>query len=174
MTRTKVRATRAAEQLLEQAGIADPPVPVERLARRLGADLRYESFEGELSGLLFREAGRTIIGVNALHGTTRQRFTIAHELGHLLLHEHEQLHVDRDFRLRRRDERSSQAVDPGEIAANSFAAALLMPAFMLRRDLVDHAVDLEGDDEVRRLAERYQVSLQAIIFRLTNLGLLEP
>ncbi len=158
--------------LLERAGVIGPPVPVERLARMLGATVRYEPFDGELSGLLYKEDGRATIGVNALHAKARQRFTIAHELGHLLLHERDDLHIDRHFRIRHRDEVSAQGTDDAEMAANAFAAALLMPADMLAADLVGQALDLEDDVAIRRLATRYRVSLQALVFRLTNLGFL--
>lgn len=166
------RAELEAAGLLARAGTTAPPVPVERLARMLGAAVRYEPFEGELSGLLYREDGHAVIGVNALHAKARQRFTIAHELGHLLLHERDDLHIDRHFRIRRRDEVSAQGTDDAEMAANAFAAALLMPADLLAADLAGRALDLEDDAAIRHLATRYRVSQQALTLRLTNLGFL--
>lgn len=170
-------------ELLEAVGVDGPPIPVDHVAFHLGAHIHREPLDdnGDLSGLLVRVGGKTIIGVNSRHSKTRQRFTIAHEIGHLVLHDHDKLYLDRDFPVRLRDERSSQAVDPDEIAANAFAAELLMPADMLKRDLRDvvtrnaerHAVDYEDEETIRRLAERYQVSLQAMIFRLVNLGLID-
>jgi Zn-dependent peptidase ImmA (M78 family) len=53
---------------------------------------------------------------------------MAHELGHLELHDLGGIHKDHKFPIRRRDERSSQAVDEEEIEANSFATELLMSA----------------------------------------------
>lgn len=58
------------------------------------AAVRYSPFEGELAGMLVRGDGQIVIGVNSLHPLNRQRFTIAHECGHLLLHKGE-FHVDR-------------------------------------------------------------------------------
>ncbi len=169
-----IQIREAAEELLRQAKVDKPPVPIERLARRLGAEVRYEPLEGDLSGMLFlEEGGRAIIGVNALHPKSRQRFTIAHELGHLRLHECSGIHVDRKFPIRLRDERSSQAVDYEEIEANGFAAELLMPAAMLEADLDGYAtdfVDYDDDDLIRHLADKYKVSTQAMAFRLLNLG----
>lgn len=170
MSTTWERARTAAANLLEDASVTAPPVPVERIARRLGAQLRYEPFEGDLSGLLFQETGQAIIGVNASHSKARQRFTIAHELGHLILHHQGRLHIDRNYRVHRRDEVSALGINVDEMVANAFAAELLMPAMMLERDLHAHAIDYEDDALLRRLAERYKVSLQAMIFRLTNLG----
>lgn len=168
----RTRAREAAVELLRWAKVEEPPVPVERLAKRLGAEVRYEPLDGDLSGMLFREEGRTIIGVNALHSKSRQRFTIAHELGHLQLHEGYGIHVDHRFPIRRkRDERSSQGLDLDEIEANGFAAELLMPTEMLERDLDDTDPDYEDDELARRLADRYRVSLQAMAIRLGKLRL---
>src|SRR6266851_1759525 len=135
-----------------------PPIPVEKIARLLGADVRYEPFEGELSGMLFREKGRSVVGVNALHSRTRQRFTIAHELGHLLLHSDNDLFVDKHYRVRR-DRRSSEASDYAEIQANAFAAELLMPTALLTADVLgaELGLDLENDSQIARLAARYNV-----------------
>jgi len=163
----------AAEKLLFEAAIGKPPVPVERLARLRGVQVRYKPLEGDLSGMLFREGSRAIIGVNALHPKPRQRFTIAHELGHLELHETSGIHVDHKFLVRRRDEHSSQATDNEEIEANGFAAELLMPASMLENDLSGFEVDYEDEELTRWLANRYKVSLQAMGIRLSNLGFQE-
>jgi Zn-dependent peptidase ImmA (M78 family) len=166
------RARDAAAELLRRAKVDEPPIPVEYLAKRLGAEVRYEPLEGDLSGILFREEGRTIIGVNARHSKPRQRFTIAHEIGHLELHEGYGIHVDHKFPIRRRrDGRSSQAVDFDEIEANGFAAELLMPTEMLEHDLDDTEPDYEDDELTRWLADRYKVSLQAMAIRLGNLRL---
>src|SRR5438105_9436977 len=167
MTSAEVR--RAADQVLQQMGIVEPPVPVERIARLLGAELRYEPFEGELSGMFFRKNGEAIIGVNSLHSKVRRRFTIAHELGHLVMHDQDQFHVDRSFPVLLRDGVSSKAVDQFEVAANGFAAELLMPLAMVRRDLRQEALDFGDDEAARRLADRYNVSLQAMLIRLTYL-----
>jgi Zn-dependent peptidase ImmA (M78 family) len=127
--------------------------------------------------MLAREGENFIIGVNTLHPKTRQRFTIAHEIGHLELNhleqygEHEIL-VDRHFKVMLRDEKSSQASDPMEIEANAYAAELLMPTAMLivERELRSSGVDYEDDELIHNLANRYKVSRQAMTFRLANLA----
>lgn len=171
-TTSRAERRRIVADLLEQAGITEPPVPVEQLARALGATVRYVPFDGELSGMLYHEAGQAVIGVNALHSPTRQRFTIAHELGHLRLHGKRKFHVDRNFRTLHRDEHSAAATDPTEMEANDFAACLLMPAEWLEHDITGHEFDYEQDESLRVLADRYRVSLQAMLLRLTKLGLL--
>ncbi len=159
--------------MLCEAKIRKPPVPVERLARRRGIQVRFEPLEENLSGMLFQEGSRAIIGVNALHPKSRQRFTIAHELGHLELHKLSKIHMDHGYVVHRRDERSSQAVDIQEIEANSFAAELLMPVSMMEDDLAGHEVDYEDEELTRWLADRYRASLEAMIIRLAKLGFQE-
>jgi Zn-dependent peptidase ImmA (M78 family) len=159
-------------RVLEENKIDRPPVPVEALARKLGAQLRYSPFEGDISGMVFRQDDQTIIGINSLHHPNRQRFTIAHEIGHMLLHKGVEIHVDRTFRVNLRNDISSQAVDRDEIEANRFAAELLMPEQMLIGHLKGHEIDFEKEDDLRRLAAKYQVSPQALTFRLMNLGLI--
>lgn len=166
-------AKRKAQQLLEQAHITKPPVRVESLAKQVGARIRYEPFSGEgLSGMAYRQPdGKLCIGVNALHPRNRRRFTIAHELAHLVLHQQEDLHIDEAFRIQLRNDRSSQAIDEKEIEANQFAAELLMPAAWLHDDLHDRQIDLESDDHaIAELAKKYQVSVQAMTIRLSALG----
>lgn len=165
-----------AADLLRSLDVSRPPVPVERIARWLGAQLAYEPFEGELSGLLHRQADKAVIGVNDLHPKTRQRFTIAHEIGHLRLHPGKPFVLDRTIKANLRDELASTATDREEIEANAFAAELLMPVRMVLlavRSIVGDAPHLTADDLVRNLAPRFIVSQQAMRFRLINLGIVD-
>jgi Zn-dependent peptidase ImmA (M78 family) len=57
-----------------------------------------------------------------------------------------------------------------EEEANLFAIELLMPAFMLERDLAGKALDVESDKLVDELAGRYKVSKQLMVMRLAMLG----
>jgi Zn-dependent peptidase ImmA (M78 family) len=157
-------------KILQEYKVQRPPVPVEAIARRLGAEIRYSPFEGDISGMVYRDKDRTVIGVNSLHHMNRQRFTIAHEIGHMLLHEGTEVHVDKTFRVNLRDDLSSQAVDREEMEANGFAAELLMPRHMLLEDLKGREIDFENEENIRRLASKYRVSPQAVTFRLMNLG----
>ena len=59
-----------------------------------------------------------------------------------------------------------------ELEANAFAAALLMPEPFLRDDLQRRTYDMFDESAVKRLAQKYQVSVQALTIRLMELGLL--
>jgi len=138
----------------------------------MGARIRYSPFEGELAGMLVRDHDQVVIGVNSLYHPNRQRFTVAHECAHLALHEGE-VHIDRSFsfnvRVNRRDAVSSMAADAKEIEANRFAAELLMPYNMVLADLKERPIDVENEEAIRELARKYQVSIQAMTHRITNL-----
>lgn len=166
-------ARRRAQQILKEGGVTSPPVPLERLAELCRATIRYEPFEGELSGMVHRRSdGSGVIGVNSSHSATRQRFTIAHEIGHLLLHGDDEVHIDEKRPLGQRDELSSQAVDPREIEANQFAAELLMPESLVREclvNLVDEEPAVSIEDAIEKLARIFRVSQLAMTHRLTNL-----
>ena len=164
-------AVRAAQSLLEQHAIETTPVPVERIAKSLGIRVEYAPLDDELSGLAHIRDDVPIIGVNALHAPNRRRFTLAHELAHILLHRDElecAVHVDRGSL--RRDALAAEGVDPIEIEANAFAAELLMPTRLLISELKRHPVDLEDDAAVAALAKRFRVSDAAMRYRLNSLG----
>jgi Zn-dependent peptidase ImmA (M78 family) len=161
-------------RLLRDNQIRQPPIPVERIAQALGATIRSLPLrESEVSGMLYRDGDIRVIGVNSLHHPHRRRFTIAHEIGHLLLHKGEQVHIDRSFRVNLRDDRSALGTQREEIQANLFAASLLMPREFLMADLKE-GIDFEADADLKRLAERYQVSAQALTLRVNRLLALEP
>ncbi|SRR5712691_3356630 len=170
-----IRAIQEARDLLQRNAITQPPVPVEELAKRLGVRLAFERMDGEISGMLVRDPVRniTVMAINSSHPGTRQRFTIAHELGHLLLHQGSPVFVDRAVRVNFRDLHASSGHHRHEIEANTFGAELLMPEDLMisavrrRAGLADEAV-------VDDLSERFHVSRLAMENRLTNLGLLLP
>ncbi len=171
MRRRKIQAL--ARALLDSQEVTGPPIPVERIVRARGVRIFYRSLEGSISGFLYRDPKRTVIGVNTHHPTVRQRFTLAHELGHFLLHGQEQLHIDRGFQIMLRNNVSSQGIDEEEMEANLFAAELLMPRHFLARDLGNlQSIDITDDAALAKLAHRYGVSIHALMFRLAGLGYL--
>lgn len=138
MPRPPRNIERKAAEVLRELGIDGHEVNVQRIAEAHGALVRYVSSDDDVSGMLHRDqGGRPVIGINAAHHRNRQRFTLAHELGHLLLHTGDiSLDTPRTA-VRMRDERCATGTDVEEIQANRFAAALLMPEAFLRRDLRD-------------------------------------
>ena len=160
--------------LLATHKIKEAPAPVEKIAKAQGARIFYQSLDNDMSGFLYRDKAQAVIGVNTHHAPVRQNFTTAHELGHLLLHDQEQLHVDHGFRVRLRDDVSSQGTDEAEREANLFAASLLMPKEFIEADLAsEDYFDLLDEGFLQNLARKYGVSAQALVNRLKNLGYIQ-
>jgi len=158
--------------LLSDCQVAKPPIPVEKIAEKLGLEVRYAPLEGDLSGALFRSDGERYIGVNSLHHLNRQRFTVAHEIGHFILHKGMRIHVDKTFLVNWRDDESSQATSDEEMEANRFAAELLMPIPFLEKNIKE--LKGVGPETVALLARRYRVSPKAMRIRLTGFGYMLP
>lgn len=166
----KSRAERRAEQVLEQAK-SDIPVDVTSIAQFLNVTVRSRVLEDSVSGVLLIKGSQAIMGVNALHHPHRQRFTIAHEIGHLLLHrDTASVFVD-SSPVFFRDAASSEGTRIQEIEANAFASALLMPQDAIREFVGNQPIDVHDEAAMKSLAGRFEVSVQALTIRLTRLGL---
>lgn len=172
----KVRWRRTREKVrqiledLDDKGIVYPPVPLDRIAKDMGIEVRYKPADGDISAFIARKDGRIVIGINTRQHPNRQRFSLAHELGHAALHQGRALYVDRVPKFR--DSYSSTGKDPEEVEANHFASELLMPEAALRRDVETMGSELSDDEFIERLAECYKVSVQAMTIRLQSLKLL--
>ncbi|AIT60150.1 ImmA/IrrE family metallo-endopeptidase [Corynebacterium doosanense] len=126
----KRRARDAAGQVLDVYWDLDKfPVDPVRLAQEYGAEVFIGDLKEDLDGFMVppRDGYGAQIYVDTDSSPARQRFTTAHELGHLV-EDGERLQVDR-----RRDALSKEGTDPHELFANEFAASLLMPEFAVRQ-----------------------------------------
>ena len=171
-----------AENLLRQNKVSAPPVGINVLARSLGLDLVKQDADDSISGMLINQGDGKggIIGVNRSHHPNRQRFTIAHEIGHFLLQHYQGVHFDganTGLQINFRNDRSTTGEDIFEREANLFAAEILMPRRLLEADLskIKNPVSLvdANDKTLKDLAKKYQVSVRAITYRLSYLGRLE-
>ena len=140
-----------------------PPIDPVALAGELGVEVRHIPLADTLSGFIAKEDENVpaIIYVNSMHSSVRQRFTVAHELGHFV---QETVRRNEKFEtLKRETGHADMGVHPEERWANSFAAAILMPAGATKRLYV------EGET-AHEIAERFKVSTTAMEYRLANLG----
>jgi Zn-dependent peptidase ImmA (M78 family) len=170
---TNRRPSLQGQELLTKLKIQTIPVPVTKVAKSLGAIVQASPLDDELSGLIFIKNDTPIIGVNSQHHINRQRFTIAHEIGHLILHRHfisNNIHVDRIFPALMRDSRSATGTDLIEREANQFAAGLLMPEGKLAEFFAEKQFDIDDDEPIEKIAKQFQVSKQAMVYRMRNLG----
>ena len=161
-------ARKIARTLLKAQRLNSNRVPVESVARANGCVVKTAPLDDGLSGMAFIKDGVRAIVVNAKHHPNRQRFTIAHELGHHMLHMsllNEGVHVDTV--IYKRDAEAASGTDPYEIEANQFAAELLMPEKTIRRLIPPH-LDLNDDDQLSHIARAIGVSTAALSFRIRN------
>lgn len=157
------------EDILQNHGELAAPVNVQRLASKLNLDVLFEDLDDDISGFLLAEGKKPWVVINKSHHPNRQRFSIAHEVAHFLLHvpQGRKLFIDRLVFYR--NIASTSGENRQEIEANNFAATLLMPESLLRRELEKYSDEL-GDDDVYRLANTFCVSSEAMTYRLGKLN----
>jgi Zn-dependent peptidase ImmA (M78 family)/transcriptional regulator with XRE-family HTH domain len=146
-----------AESLRQAWQLGQDPIPKlaefleERGIKVLPLDLA-ESISG-MTAKVQRRSGRPVpvIVINANHPGERQRFTLAHELGHLVIEAIEGVDIEQ--------------------ACNRFAGAFLVAASMLCAEvgLKRHAI---SPGELRRLKQLFLVSVQCLIYRLKDLEII--
>jgi len=174
-----MRAQKAALQVLQAHNVTGFPIPIRKIAEK-HAHLVQEDMEDEISGMLIplttpHQGKEWAIVVNRGHSLARQHFTLAHELGHLLLHGYTTPHADRGYKLRYRNSTSAEGSVLEEVEANQFAAELLMPETFLLEKLVKEDLeyvpvgDEDDDPRLTKLARELKVSRQALAIRLSNL-----
>ncbi|HOC55383.1 MAG TPA: XRE family transcriptional regulator [Verrucomicrobiota bacterium] len=120
-----------------------------RLCSASFGDVRFDAYSCVVSGRPFAFLG------DEKQDRARSRFDAGHEVGHLLLHRHYS------------DDELEAAGQEAEGQANAFASAFLMPAATFSRDVVDPS--LEG---FKRLKPKWGVSIQAMVRRARDLGLI--
>ena len=163
------QATRVLYSVFEDA--KEIPIPVD--LKKILDFYKIQYLEGdfgeplkEVSGALVVEGDSKTIMIASDEQATRIRFTIAHELGHIILHKKEN---DTEVFYRKNAIDPSLGFDPAkatnETEANWFAASLLMP-----RGYVEKYTNIGAPLE--DLAEIFSVSRTAMLYRVRSLGIL--
>lgn len=138
------------------------PVETVATANALGLNVfRVSNWPDDISGMIRKDSddggdSGFVIYVNASHSKVRRRFTIAHEIGHFVLHKSLIGDGIVEDALMRAQGFSSRI----EYQANQFAADLLMPWHLIE------IAKTQGTESVEALAEAFQVSRDAMSIRL--------
>jgi len=159
---TNIGAKRA-RQAREALGLDDhSPVAcvLALLEERAGLPVIVGRLGDDVAGALWRNGVGALVWVNGTHSVERQRFTLAHELGHVRCN-HDHTPVDTYETL------SGKSHDPREVQANAFAAELLAPKAGVSA-LVDGEPTLE---DAVRIAGHFGISPIAAVYRLRTLQL---
>lgn len=174
------RTASKSKELLRAHGLYRDPVNVVALADQMGIAVHYEPLDNNYSAFLVIKNGKASAFINAEHHPNRQRFSLAHEIGHYVLHHSksnpDHLFLDKSLMLyTRKDASPSETVDyEMEREANRFAAELLMPEELLRKHIAKHDLDITDEFDIYRLALAFEVSEQALQIRLGRLKLATP
>jgi Zn-dependent peptidase ImmA (M78 family) len=153
-------AQRLAKRIVADAGIMKPPVILNKVVKYLkenrnrAIEIYPQNFSEKIDGMQVMDDDISVIAYNQTKHVHRKRFTVAHELGHMMLG-HTSMNFDLNF----------ESNKPEEIEANQFAAELLMPLEMLKVDILN--------SNPKELAKLYRVSEEAMWWRLTNNKLLK-
>ena len=152
------------------AYIAQYPVPVISIAKHMGIEVfETPDFDDSISGELTKNNDKFEITLNSNHAPTRRRFTLAHEIGHYVLHQNEftTSQTITDYKVAM--QRSTNSYLPEqrmlEVEANQFAAKLLMPDEEFIQKWQDGLT-------ISRLADYFFVSENTANIRAYNLGLI--
>lgn len=169
-----------AYSFLPDGSKTSPPIDIENIIISNGVKIREDSSlaDGVIGKITF-ELNKAIISINPRENTykSRRRFTLAHEFGHFVLHscEGEREFIDMSDAMYR-----SEASNDYEIEANHFAACILMPDSSLVEEaekligyFCENPIEFSEDEFIRRLALLFNVSIQSMRFRLSNMGILK-
>lgn len=143
-------AEQRARKFVQSVTPVSVPVPLEPYLAHIGAKVTVDDdlAEGE-AGYTMTVKGRHSIVVNGKDSERRQRFTICHEIGHVVL-ELESEHNDPSWSYERRP--------PNEVRCDIFAAELLLPVLLFKPALLKMEIDAQS---MTALAEQFNSSLFA-------------
>ncbi|HEO1804982.1 TPA: ImmA/IrrE family metallo-endopeptidase [Acinetobacter baumannii] len=155
------------------------PIDIESIILGLGVRIREDSsLNNGIIGKITFEGEVPVISINPKENTynSRRRFTLAHELGHYVLHSKES---KREFIDMSETMFRSEGSNDFEVEANHFAASILMPEGILITEALSIVEDFRKsggftqDEFIRKLALKFHVSIQSMKYRLINLDILE-
>lgn len=148
---------RTAERVRERWGLGAGPVPdLTALLEERGilVIVTTVGVEEQFDGLQANAGGQPLVVIAADWPGDRQRFTLAHELGHLLLHG-----------------RLARMLDDEKVC-NRFAGAFLLPAAAAKERLGERR-DKLTQAELLRLKREYGLSMAGCVYRAADLGIID-
>lgn len=143
--------------------LLEKPVRLGMLAKELNINVKLSSLGRGQSGLIESKDGSYTIKINRHETRERQRFTLAHEIAHFLLHRDA---IDKDGEIRDNVLYRSSQPERLEYEANRLAADLIMPIDQVESDLAIINVPV-SDTVIECLAREWQVSKAAMEIRLS-------
>ena len=155
--------------------ISEAPVNIEAIIRcwNIELDKRADLPEGVAGEIRKKDDGGYKISINKADHYYRQRFTMAHELGHFMYHTKKMGEVGISDSVKYRSLNNSNIGDQEEMEANKFGASILMPEELVIKYSKERGAVSEGSqlnqEVVKEIAKDFQVSYQAMEFRISGL-----
>ncbi len=162
------RLSEIADRVRLMADLQQPPINVYKALSAFGIRVRMSSLN-TISGAFIPGGDDWPPGVliNSDQPSDRQRFSAAHELGHYVLSHAARGDQEITSPLGRR-------FSPKEVEADSFGSEFLMPTALVIEESKKLPESSELEEVVYRLADRFLVSFQAMVYRLANLSAVTP
>jgi Zn-dependent peptidase ImmA (M78 family) len=158
-----------AQKILSDFGIDVPnEISIEDVVHALDIPLRSRELNG-CDGRIIHEGNKSIIVINdQIQYQSRRDFTIAHELGHYLMHRNNLIqHMDSISTMSWFDSSVKNQISIQEFEANTFAAEILLPSSIFEKELERKAFSPEL---VKEIADKFRVSQSSIIYRFVEFG----
>jgi Zn-dependent peptidase ImmA (M78 family) len=170
MAITKEQLKNRALESYKELGYVD----IIKIATELGIDVYGVEDKIEDAEIVYDEnTGKFSINVNNSQVFTRQRFSVAHELAHYILHKDD---IKEEKAIARHD-KSDIGYDNREKEADDLAAELLLPEEALNDYISQLKIDkssLINESTVRDISSKFKLSLTMVIVRLRKLGFQIP
>ncbi len=144
-------------EVLINEHITELPISISAICKNMGISIRLYEAEEDNSGYSLIINGKAYIFINKNHSAERQRFTAAHELGHILLG-----HVGK-YELVNREPNASD--NPIEQAANVFASRLLAPACVLWGCNISSADNIARHCKISRQAAEFRAERMQLLYK---------
>lgn len=158
-----------ANSILKKFGIDNPiDVPILDIVHALDIPIKFKPLSNCDGRIIHSKEKSLIVINNKIEFETRKNFTIAHELGHYLLHRESQiLHLDNSSTLNWFDDKNKGKIFQQEYEANTLASEILLPTSIFQNEIDDYYF---SPSLIRHLSDKYNVSRSSIIYRFVEFG----
>lgn len=166
INKSKIAAEKIIQEIIKEEGKIIFPIDPFKILKKKNVVITFSNFDKLEGLLLFDKSNESVVSINLNRPVTRQRFTAAHELGHIILHTEIK---DKNFCCP-----IYGIKNPIEREADDFASYLLMPSDELNR-MINKYQDMNGKvdlDQCLLIAEYFGVSFESCVktirFRLNR------
>lgn len=177
ITKKQIADIKDASDMLKALGYNSPPFDPFQISNDIGIEVDQSVTTDTISrsGSISKIGEKVNIWVNPFDPEVRQRFTVAHELGHYINGDlnHQNNIVDTPKTLYRTDGHSN----PCEVDANKFAAQLLMPKehiYKQAQQIIEESENesISAEVFIDKMAMIFKVSKPAMLYRLKGFGII--